>query len=211
MKAKYCGKCRVGYEKNGKHHCDGLCSKCYRPDDECKVTDQQYCQRCARTFRNDECFKIHARVPAVGKSFYQKFFVCLKCEEFVSMISRKQGETHVCGESYCKVCSEWGTRREHKCFMQVLKPEKFEENPKYIFFDFETYEDDAGLHILNLVIAQYTNGEEFRFPPDGRPMKGYDVVMNFGKWLFQEAHKGHMVFAHNFRGNVLLIGCTAVL
>ena len=94
MKAQYCSKCRVGYDKKGKHHCDGTCPKCYRLADECKVTDQKYCGKCDRTFRNDDCFEIHARVPPDGRSFCQKFFVCNDCEGFVNMSNRKLTDKH---------------------------------------------------------------------------------------------------------------------
>ncbi|MCY7363679.1 MAG: DNA polymerase, partial [Ignavibacteria bacterium] len=56
-------------------------------------------------------------------------------------------------------------------------------------------------HIPNLVIAQLTDGREFRFPPDNTPMTvDYDVTKNFCLWLFTEEHTGFTVIAHNFKG-----------
>ena len=116
------------------------------------------------------------------------------------MKHRDKADVHKCDEVLCKLCNVWAQRGEHQCFMQVSKPEKYEENPSYIFIDYEAYVSDGGQHVPNLVIAQYTDGQEFRFPPDGTAMEGYDVNENFGKWLFREQHKGATVFAHNFRG-----------
>ena len=51
-----------------------------------------------------------------------------------------------------------------------------------------------------LIIAQYADGTEFRFPPDNVSMNNYDALVAFGQWLLTDVHKGYTVFAHNNRG-----------
>ena len=50
-----------------------------------------------------------------------------------------------------------------------------------------------------MVLAQYSDGAEFRFPGDDDPIDE-NLGDKFAKWLFSEAHKGATIIAHNFRG-----------
>jgi hypothetical protein len=118
---------------------------------------------------------------------------------FVNMKGREPDAIHHCGEQYCRRCEVWGRNGAHKCYLKKPEAKPFDENPKLIIFDYETSINEEGLHIPCAVIAQYTTGEEFRFPPDGVPMHGYDANKSFCQWLFSEQHKGYTMIAHNFR------------
>jgi hypothetical protein len=84
--------------------------------------------------------------------------------------------------------------------MQVTEPKKIAENPDFIFIDFECYVDGEGTHKPNLLVAQYADGTEFRFPPDKVSMTpDYDVVKEFCLWLFTEQHENFTVVAHNMK------------
>ncbi|XP_055357527.1 uncharacterized protein LOC129602520, partial [Paramacrobiotus metropolitanus] len=96
-----------------------------------------------------------------------------------------------------------GRTSNHKCFIKTLPkpPPSDDPNPplKYIFFDYETYNDPVHGHTPVCVVAQYVDGTEFRFPADGQPMTK-EVGQQFGEWLFSEQHRNHTIIAHNFRG-----------
>ena len=77
--------------------------------------------------------------------------------------------------------------------------QEIEEHPKYIFFDFETWEHPEKGLIPNAVVAQYCDGSEFQFPKDDQPMTSEDIMNEFGLWLFHDKHKGFTIMAHNFR------------
>jgi hypothetical protein len=71
--------------------------------------------------------------------------------------------------------------------------------PNHIYFDYETYNTPEG-HQPNMIIAQYPDGQEFRFPPDGAPMENpEEIARSFGKWLFREEHRDHTIIALNLR------------
>ena len=118
---------------------------------------------------------------------------------FVNLKDRTLGTTHQCGEMYCRKCDKWGVDGEHKCFLKKPELKPYEEHPKLIIFDYETATTEEGRHVPCAVISQYIDGREFRFPPDGVPMAGYNVNRRFCQWLFSEQHKEFTMIAHNFR------------
>ena len=82
----------------------------------------------------------------------------------------------------------------------VFPCRRFQEiakNPKYIFFDFETWQHPTDGLIPNAVVAQYSDGTEFRFPKDGEPMTS-DVMEKFGRWLYRDKHEGYAIIATTF-------------
>ncbi|OWA55352.1 hypothetical protein BV898_19736 [Hypsibius exemplaris] len=78
-----------------------------------------------------------------------------------------------------QTCKDFVKEEEHRCMMQVTEAIPIEENPKYIFFDYETYLDENNIHVLNLVVAQYADGVAFRFPPDNQPMTVKEELVNY--------------------------------
>ena len=105
---------------------------------------------------------------------------------------------HIYGQVYCKTCNITGPQ-PHKCYVQPLKLETIHENPNSIFLDIETHNDPVLGQVPSLIIAQRSDGTEYRFPPDFCDMKG-DVTEMFCKWLFTEQNKGATLIVHNFEG-----------
>ena len=68
---------------------------------------------------------------------------------------------------------------------ETTEKEDIVKNPKYLFFDVETYNDPVHGHVPNLIICQRTDGTEYRFPSDGKPMT-CDVTAEFCRWLCTE-------------------------
>ena len=89
------------------------------------------------------------------------------------------------------------TSQSFKTVFHYRDSRKLQKNPKYIFFDFETWQHPADGLIPNAVVAQYSDGTEFRFPKDGEPMTS-DVMEEFGRWLYQYKHRGYTIITHNF-------------
>ena len=189
----YCTICDKGYAVAGQHLCEGTCKSCYRPNSLCVLDKWVDCEHCQRRFRNATCFNLHR-----NNSHCTNIFVCKKCDAFVNFLRRKKDKrVHKCGEIFCKVCSEFIDPSTHKCYLKRLEPKEIKA-PNYIFFDFETWNHpELGL-IPNAVVAQYSDGTEFRFPKDGELMTE-DVTEQFGRWLFHERHEGYTIIAHNFR------------
>ena len=80
-----------------------------------------------------------------------------------------------------------------------MELEEVTKEPKYLFFDVETYNDPEKGHVPNLIICQTADGTEYRFPKDGEPMRG-DVTEEFCRWLLTEEHRGYTLISHHFRG-----------
>ena len=57
----------------------------------------------------------------------------------------------MCGEWKCPCCQEHVQDPNHRCYLRSNEPKDVSE--RYCFFDFETYEDDSGKHVPNLVVA----------------------------------------------------------
>ena len=74
-----------------------------------------------------------------------------------------------------------------------------EDQPKFIFFDFETYVDPEKGHLPNLVVAVKWDGRQVVFPTPGTPMQG-DITDEFSQWLFTDQNRGATLIAHNLRG-----------
>lgn len=96
---------------------------------------------------------------------------------------------HVCGQTKCKGCNKF-VGSDHTCFLPSKPPKSPIE--KLIFFDVET-DQATGDHVVNFVVAQYSNGDETVF-------EGYGALEQFCLFLFQKKHKGYTVMAHNLKG-----------
>ncbi|XP_055353765.1 uncharacterized protein LOC129599526 [Paramacrobiotus metropolitanus] len=198
----YCELCDKAYVQKEKHRCQGKCTKCYRPREVCvepEETSRILCTDCNREFNNNKCYDLHKKARKNGRPYCTELFICPNCGVFVSLLNRKF-KKHECGEMFCHPCQEWVDQATHKCYLKPLEPRVHGSSSNYIFFDYETYLDAEGIHRPCYVVAQYTSGEEFRFPPDNVPMGGYDVQKEFGQWVYSEQHRGYTLIAHNFRG-----------
>ncbi|XP_055353927.1 uncharacterized protein LOC129599656 [Paramacrobiotus metropolitanus] len=199
----FCNDCDRPYHHKERHRCGGKCRLCYRAKSNCLVDNPVNCTDCHRRFLNQQCFDIHKRTRKNGKTYCQTMFICQKCGVFVNLSTRGKDAKHQCGEFYCNTCYGYFLQANHCCYIKPLKapatPWLGDEDMKYIFFDYETYNDPVNGHVPSCIVAQYADGSEVRFPEDGQPMNT-EVGDAFGRWLLQEKHRGFTIIAHNFRG-----------
>ena len=154
-----CMKCFKFFDHKGDHSCKYLCDVCCERDCELNVSAGVFCTDCNRLCRSQDCFVRHKerKVGERGKnkgevfpSRCEKVKECPDCGVRLKLKERSL-EDHVCGESQCRNCKEWVFQEDHWCFMRAKAPDVFPE--KYIYFDFEA-QQDQGVHIANLVVAQ---------------------------------------------------------
>ena len=65
---------------------------------------------------------------------------CTKCGKIINLNDRKS--RHVCGEVYCRVC-EGFMPSGHQCYMMPNEKSPKRKNDLFVFFDFETRQDEA--------------------------------------------------------------------
>jgi len=66
----------------------------------------------------------------------------------------------MCGYTLCRNCEDYVKEDNHECYIQPKVTKACPEN--YMFVDYEA-EQDAGVHIPNLIIAHYFDGTNFYF------------------------------------------------
>ena len=93
----------------------------------------------------------------------------------------------MCGYTLCRNCEDYVKEDNHECYIQPKVTKACPEN--YMFVDYEA-EQDAGVHIPNLIIAHYFDGTNFYFRTNDE----------FCKWLISKNHKGYTAIAHNAKG-----------
>ena len=164
MTGYYCEHCEKAYLNKERHRCEGICTRCCRSNDECQVGVTKSCPDCGRSFRNDDCFKIHKSKDKNWWSLCGKLFVCKKCEQFVNLPRTGKDEKHECGTVYCKTCEEKVSQGTHKCYLKPMKLEEVTKEPKYLFFDVGTHNDPEKGHVPNLIICQTADGTSTGFP-----------------------------------------------
>lgn len=148
----YCQACHVPYEKRGEHRCSNICSACLTVTPPCKLEQQGIvCEVCNLTFKNEICYMAH-------KKGCKNFKKCLQCEKVISLKKRKS--THFCGEVFCNICMDF-KEPSHRCYMQVDTKRPKEDNFVFVFFDFETRQDEylndemsTKVHKVNLCVSQ---------------------------------------------------------
>ena len=83
---------------------------------------RQYCDKCNRTFGNQQCFLAHIQKPEKGKSICEEVSACKRCGKIV-FTWNKAPEKHHCGEIKCSTCGHYilVEGKEHQCFLKKLK------------------------------------------------------------------------------------------
>ena len=135
------------------------------------------CDTCHRSFKCAPCFDKHK------KRICNVLWKCKACKKNFKYKEVDQ-ENHVCGETKCTNCWQWAVMSEHKCFIQKANIKKPSE--KYIWFDFESF--NAGVHVVNLAIAQDFEGKRYEFID----------IDSFCIWMFKQ--RGYTFIAHYAKG-----------
>ena len=113
---------------------------------------------------------VHKTLHKNGLSYCNELFICKSCGVFVSLRNMEGDNKHVCGEVFCKVCKVFVPQATHLCYLEPLKLEPVVEKPFHIYFDYETWNNRERGHVPVMVVVQYADGTEFRFPPYNEPI-----------------------------------------
>jgi hypothetical protein len=198
----WCHGCSRTYKRKGGHVCEhtgkrcGCCKKtgCAGVDGARAAHDGRIpwrrCQDCMRSFPSAECFENHLDETC---NIWHK---CEGCgENYMAFDENKPAgqynREHICGHEWCKLCKQMYDSKKsdkHVCYVQPCEL-KIGNPDDYIFFDFET-DQSTGEHVVNLSVAQYSDGTEFV----------HRNIDEFCQWLFTAEHRNKTVIAHNGRG-----------
>ncbi|KAK7580532.1 hypothetical protein V9T40_001161 [Parthenolecanium corni] len=215
--AYYCQECDAAYNTKQRHNCmtyqarkkkskklqDEPCPLCLGDAHASDTTNPIYCNNCNRWCYNNACKTAHDTkvCPAA-----------IKCQGCCKILSRDRVQFHKCGWEWCRNCKKLVQANLHECYMQRKqakggicyhpKCSKCKEDTgtdfecpkctyteKYIFFDYEA-QQETGVHIPNLCVAQDFEGNRWRFPDND----------SFCSWLISREHKGYTAIAHYARG-----------
>lgn len=144
--AYFCHTCLKPYKNKYSHTCATSCDVCLY--DNCPESEVQVgcpCPSCGRVCRSLACFERHKvgkmvrkdKLPPACKLWHQ----CKKCRVKMSTAKRNP-KLHICGEWLCSSCSEYhvGT---HLCYQKAYQSDPEKAKKKFIFYDFETRQDDT--------------------------------------------------------------------
>lgn len=139
----FCHTCLKPYKDKSKHTCATSCEICLH--DHCPETEFQIgCRTCGRICRSKACFERHRKQRVVKKQSYPPpcdlFHQCKKCR-VVLQCCKRSPDLHVCQEWQCPNCLEYQIG-EHHCFQKAYGSNLEKRNKKFIFYDFETRQDD---------------------------------------------------------------------
>ncbi|XP_029975791.1 uncharacterized protein LOC115408984 [Salarias fasciatus] len=193
-----CSFCFQGYNNPHTHSCGGYCPVCNDPDCKQRVWSPVTCDRCNRTCRSSECFdkhnelreRIRGETYASNCDIYKK---CLKCNSTYKKRLTGENREHVCIKRRCKTCGESladesetaGNQDRHLCYMQPLNVDE-KHSEKLIFYDFETFVDQTGVHRPYLVCT--------------KTLSGVDCVEKFIAHFRKPRYKDSIFIAHNSKG-----------
>ena len=200
----YCHLCKIAYNNLRSHKCIQNCSSCQR--NNCTVFSSQNesgrtvnsytkCENCKCDCNNEKCLQIHVY------NFCTKLNTCDTCNRLKYM-----KKIHVCiDQKYCRNCKE-AVPLDHQCFILTEK----EKNPKvdkingYIFYDYETFQNDDLIHEANLIIAERMCiacvNEKPCLSQDHCKVYYFQTNIDFCKWLFSKNNEHFTAVAHNFQG-----------
>jgi len=177
---KFCIKCCKGFSEKS-HKCYKLCTACRNP--LCKgggkniETFKIPCLTCNLSYYDEDCLAYH---------ICGTYMKCLKCKRIYTLTDSR--DKHFCNRRKCYNCKKYVKMSEqHKCYHQKLKEPAFREK-KYIYYDYETCQDEEGYHKPTLIVAEYNFKDE---------QKIFYTTEEFLKWVLRPMHKNFTLVAHN--------------
>ncbi len=186
----FCESCMVPYLRVNSHKCPATCQACFRMN--CTVETTSKC-KCNIMVNSDSCARYHELVCNVLRK-------CHTCS--TTMSARRK---HVCiNQKYCSNCDAV-VELEHMCFIKKV-PEKSNVKFKGLgFFDFEAYENENGIHQVNLAMAKrvcltcYEGKSSCICRPCSEKYK-FDNIQDFVAFLKAPANAHFIWYAHNAKG-----------
>ena len=200
----YCHLCKIGYNNLRSHKCIQNCQNCQR--NNCTVFDsvnsagdiiKSYtkCDNCDCRCNNEKCLQIHLY------NFCKKLNTCETCNRLTYM-----KKIHVCNnKKYCRNC-KIAVELDHQCYIltEDEKKVKISKMRGYIFYDYETFQNEDMIHEANLIIAERLCigcvSEESCLSQELCKVYYFDNNMCFCKWLFSKDNEHYTAVAHNFQG-----------
>ena len=137
----YCHSCNKGYSVDDRDHhpCNNRwCSSCMGKDcadlktaaaNATRPKPTLPCSQCHRLFYGTACFNAHLQCSQTHRSVCEqnkKCLVCLKLFEAAPPERKKRPSLkhrHRCYVGECPFCLQYVDQREHRCFIQPVKPE----------------------------------------------------------------------------------------
>lgn len=206
----FCEACHIPYDHPNRHQCSSLCPACFITTPPCRSEHGGIeCPSCHRHLKNQRCFIAHKSETCKS---VQK---CVECDRTIRPRDRKS--KHVCGEIYCTTCHEYFPPN-HRCHMKVDIKKPMSENFSFIFFDFETRQDELlregdpskKVHKVNLCVSkQYcykcVNNITDTCDQCSRPQRVFreeEAVRGLINYVMEERqkYKSLCVMAHNGQG-----------
>ncbi|CAG5896577.1 unnamed protein product [Menidia menidia] len=201
--AKYtCSYCYIGYDRPESHSCEGFCPICHDPGCHLRPLRSVQCAECNRICHDSICFDKH-REPRLRprlekfRSHCETSKFCLICKRLYHVPGSREHFIHECSVK-CRVCGEKLPRdvdvtlNEHQCFIQpCLTDEGLDD--KLVFYDFESFSNQSGVHVPFLVCTKTLKGEVWY-------SYGLDCVKQFLLHFRRPAYRGYTFIAHNARG-----------
>ncbi len=102
-RAYYCDKCEKGYSNKETHKCNNVCYACRKIHESTGTS--VLCRKCNRNFNGEECYGLHTKATKKGKCTCNTIYKCTKCEKTINLDIHTKD--HVCGETFCKTCSDY--------------------------------------------------------------------------------------------------------
>ena len=91
------------------------------------------------TCKSVSCFESHKTAKDKKQSPCTHWWKCTICKKIVDR-NKMNVEEHVCDTYYCKSCEKVADTISHHCYIRSISSK--ETLPRYIFFDFETTQED---------------------------------------------------------------------
>lgn len=144
--------CSKAYDHEDAHFCKAKCYSCMKSP-PCRKEFDLSCIECKRSFVSIHCFNNHTSSMSSRNSCHniKKCNICFK-------LMKKDIKSHRCNDIYCTICRCYQDRN-HSCFIRPEFGEPVLNNHLFIFFDFESrqdqiYEEDllSKLHEVNLCV-----------------------------------------------------------
>ncbi|KAB5567811.1 hypothetical protein PHYPO_G00237130, partial [Pangasianodon hypophthalmus] len=195
-----CNYCYKGFNCSYVHSCRGYCHICNNGECPMQEYNPVECSDCLRKCRSPACFARHKegkRNFVTGRSISLCELVkkCARCSLcYNTGPNTRVGNGHRCAKPKCRICGETLTREletDHRCYSRPLPVSA--DHPDLIFYDFETFATENGVHVPFLVYAKTLKGEEKWF-------YGHGCVKHFLMYFRNERYRRNVFIAHNAKG-----------
>ena len=183
----FCNGCKM--VQSFKHKCENLCNRsnchlCALVHDH--TPDEVHCDTCQRNFTNPICFENHKA------KICSRVFICQKCDKYITLNGHLP--EHHCGKDWCQNCFA-EKPLDHNCYIRTLKePKRVINGTCQIFYDYETYTNEDGVHTPNLIVARKSDAKGVQ------STHIFYINNDFCSWLFTKEHKGYTCIAHYSKG-----------